>query len=69
MIKLKRPRDTNQFAKLIVDVATGARQNSVDAESVNEFARAGCLKVGKARADSLSPAMRREIARKAAAAR
>ena len=69
MARAKRPRDTNQLAKLIVDVATGERKESLAGEPVNEFARAGGLKGGKARAESLSPSRRREIARKAAEAR
>ena len=69
MGRAKRPRDTNQLAKLIVDVATGERNDAPAAEPVNEFARAGGLKGGKARAENLSPDRRREIARKAAKAR
>ena len=69
MARLKRPRDTNQLAKLIVDVATDERRESLAAEPVNEFARAGGLKGGKARAKSLSPERRSEIAQAAAKAR
>ena len=65
----KRPRDTNQLAKFIVDVATGEQEDSLEAMPVNEFARAGGLKGGKARAESLSPERRREIAAKAARVR
>ena len=67
--KARRPRDTNQLAKFIVDVATGEQEGSLEATTVNEFARAGGLKGGKGRAESLSPERRREIARKAALAR
>ena len=66
MARAKRPRDTNQLAKLIVDMATGERKELLVAEPVNEFARAGGLEGGKARAASRSPEQRREIARKAA---
>ena len=65
----KRPRDTNQLAKFIVDVATGEQKDSPEVAPVNEFARAGGLKGGKVRAERLSPERRREIARKAAQAR
>lgn len=67
---LPRPRDTNQLAKLIVDIATGDKEDEAKArEPVNEFARKGGLKGGAARAKSLSPERRSEIARKAAVAR
>ena len=66
--RAKRPRDTNQLAKLVVDVATGERQESLVDEPVNEFAQAGGLKGGKARAKSLSPERRSEIAQEAARA-
>ena len=69
MAKAKRPRDTNQLAKHIVDVATGERKKSLVTEPVNEFARAGGHKGGRTRAASLSPEQGREIARKAAQAR
>ena len=65
----KRPRDTNQLAKLIVDMATDGHKESLVVEQVNEFARAGGLKGGRARAAALTPKERSEIARKAAAAR
>ena len=69
MAKPKRPRDTNQLAKFIVDVATGEVEAEVEAPPVNEFARAGGLKGGKARAEKLSPEERSRIAQKAALAR
>lgn len=64
----KRPRDTNQLAKYIVDLTTG---DEVEPEmSVKAKAgRLGGLKGGKARADSLSPERRSEIAKKAAKTR
>lgn len=64
--KPKRPRDANQLAKFIVDMATGE-------EPVHEHdtsgQRKGGLKGGKARADKLSPEERSEIAKKAARSR
>ena len=72
----KRPRDLNQLAASIVDDATseevqrGAQQ---DSNGKNPHAaalgRLGGLKGGSARAKSLTPERRREIAQKAAAAR
>lgn len=61
----KRPRDPNQLAKFIVDIATGEAVDLVTPGKVPGRAiggRAG----GKARADKLSPEQRREIAKKAA---
>ena len=64
----KRPKDFSQAAKLVIDIATG--QASEDAmppdSSAVEFARAGGLKGGRARADALTPQRRREIAKIAA---
>jgi hypothetical protein len=67
----KRPRDPNQLAKLIVDLATGeAMEERPEAPTpAQEFARSGGLKGGKARADALTPERRKEIAKKAAAKR
>jgi hypothetical protein len=67
----KRPRDFAQLAKLIVDIATGQVQDPlVQPETAKAAAgRKGGLKGGKARALNLSPRKRREIAKKAAAAR
>lgn len=64
----KRPRDPNQLAKFIVDLATGDKtEERPEAPSpAQEFARSGGLKGGKARADALTPERRKEIARKAA---
>lgn len=72
MIKPKRPRDPNQLAKLIVDIATG--EAPPDAQSEKDPAavalgRKGGLKGGKARAEALTPAKRSAIAKKAAAKR
>lgn len=69
----KRPKDTNQKAKFIVDLATGER---VEPSGLNGHAkknpnavalgRLGGLKGGKARAEKLSKKERVEIAKKGA---
>jgi hypothetical protein len=66
----KRPRDPNQLAKSIIDIATGERPDDRD-PSPDDGARgrAGGLKGGAARANSLDPQKRREIAQRAATAR
>jgi len=68
----KRPRDPNQLAKLIVDIATGAAEDTVSEakrHSKSRRGRAGGVKGGKARANSLTPEQREDIARIAAQAR
>lgn len=70
----RRPRDPNQLAKAIVDLATGTVEDQPSAPPAKdpaaaELGRRGGLKGGKARAEALSPERRSEIARKAAAAR
>lgn len=66
----KRPRDPNQLAKMIVDIATDATPDTLSASSpMAELGRTGGLAGGTARAKKLSPERRREIAQKAAAAR
>lgn len=73
----KRPKDTNQLAKLITDIATGesTEENKQDTEQPEKnpaavaLGRLGGLKGGKARADSLTPEQRKEIAQRAAAKR
>ncbi len=71
--KVKRPKDANQLAKSIVDLATGETKEPLPQDEVKAAAaalgRLGGLKGGKARAKSLSPKKRSEIAKKAAAAR
>lgn len=63
------PKDTNQLAKLIVDIATGEEPVKGD-DGKNPAAvalgRLGGLKGGKARASKLTPEKRKEIAKKAA---
>jgi hypothetical protein len=76
--KPKRPRDVNQLAKMIADIATGETPDvSADAPDAKpaknpaavELGRLGGLKGGKARAERLTPEERSEIAKRAAAAR
>ena len=68
----QRPRDPNQLAKMIVDIATGEVEDTVSEskrhpESVR--GRAGGLKGAKVRAHRLSAGERADIARIAAEAR
>ncbi len=69
----KRPRDLNQWARHMVDLATGAAQETDPSAGKDPSAvakgRKGGLKGGKARAKSLGHVRRSEIARKAAKAR
>jgi hypothetical protein len=67
----KRPRDLNQLAKLVVDIASGEAEDTVSVAMRQRapLGRAGGLKGGRARAKALTPAKRSAIARKAAAAR
>ena len=69
----KRPRDPNQRAKLIVEIATGEVEDEnpdegKDPEAIERGKRGGKTG-GPARAASMSAERRREIARKAAEAR
>ena len=72
----KRPRDLNQWAKRMVDIATSEvedraptpEEEGKDPAAVS-LGRRGGLKGGKARADALSPEQRKDIATKAAKAR
>jgi hypothetical protein len=72
-----RPRDPNQLAKLLIDIATGQVEDKPDSRlgdsekdpAAVSLGRRGGLKGGKARAAAMSPERRAEIARKAAAAR
>lgn len=69
----KRPRDPNQLAKSIIDMATSDRPAETGAPAKSpaavELGRLGGLRGGKARAESLSAKQRSKIAKKAAAAR
>ena len=61
----KRPRDTNQLAKMIVDLTTG-EETEPEMSPKARAGQLGGLKGGKARADKLSPEERSAIAKKAA---
>lgn len=68
-----RPRDANQLAKLMVDIATGETVDLEPACTKNAAAvalgRLGGLKGGNARAASLSADERKQVAQRAARAR
>ena len=74
--KRKRPRDANQLAKAVVDIATGEiedreptpEEQGKDPAAVS-LGRRGGLKGGKARAEKMTAKQRSEIAKKAAEAR
>ena len=70
---IQRPRDANQLAKLVTDLATGAVELPKTDEGKDPAAvalgRRGGLKGGKARAEALSKKRRSEIAKDAAKAR
>lgn len=68
----KRPRDINQWAKRMVDIATGDasdREPTPEERGVDPAASALGKKGGPARAASLTAERRSEIAKKAAAKR
>jgi hypothetical protein len=67
----KRPRDPNQLAKLIVDIASGEASEAEGPAPLSpaERGRLGGNKGGNARAKKLSPEERSASARKAASAR
>jgi hypothetical protein len=67
----KRPRDVNQLAHAIGDIATGQSKDDEREKDPAAVAlgRKGGLKGGKARAAKLSPEERSEAARKAVNAR
>jgi hypothetical protein len=74
MAKPKRPRDTNQLAKFIVDLATGEQPAPELADLGKDPAavalgRKGGLKGGKMRAEKLSEKRRSDIAKAAAKVR
>lgn len=73
MIKPKRPRDPNQLARMIVDIATCEVEEPKADDGKDPAAvalgRKGGLKGGAARAAKLTPARRSAIAKKAAKAR
>jgi hypothetical protein len=67
----KRPRDPNQLAKLVLDIASGDVMDSVSESKRHPSSKgkAGGLKGGKSRAQQLTPEQRQDIARLAARAR
>jgi hypothetical protein len=68
----KRPRDPNQLAKSIIDIATGQkpdRDPTPEEQGKDPAAVAMGKKGGAARANSLTAEQRAEIAKKAAARR
>jgi len=69
----KTPRDPNQLAAFIVGLSTGEIKEEQKKETKNPAAVAlgklGGLKGGVARASSMTPERRKEIAQKAAAKR
>lgn len=73
MTKPKRPRDTNQLAHMIAQLATGELDDIKTDDGKDPAAvalgRKGGLKGGKARALKLSAAKRKAIAKRAAKAR
>jgi hypothetical protein len=68
----KRPRDPNQLAKAIIDIATGEnpdRDPTPEEQGKDPAAVAMGKKGGKARAATMTPERRAEIAKSAAATR
>jgi len=70
----KRPRDLNQLARLVVQIATGEVEEPSSVSSGKdplavELGRRGGLKGGKARSAALTSDQRRNIAQAAAKAR
>jgi len=72
--RLKRPRDPVQLGKLIGDILTGQVEDSAPIpppdpnkdQAAVALGRKGGLKGGRARAESLTSAERKKIAREAA---
>ena len=71
--KAKLPTDTNKRAKSVVEMATGGSNAETTVDGKNaaavELGRKGGLKGGPARKAALTAKRRKEIAKKAAAAR
>ena len=65
--KPKRPRDANQLAKLVAEIATGETNDSPAAKA--EGQRKGGLIGSRVRTENLTAERRSEIAKKAAQAR
>jgi len=66
--RLKRPRDSNQLAKLVGDIAVGELTDEVEDKRDQGAVLLG-KKGGKARANALTAKQRKEIATKAAKSR
>ena len=70
MKKPKRPRDTNQLAHMIAQLATGelddVKTDDGKAPAAVALGRKGGLKGGKARAKKLTAKQRADISRRAA---
>lgn len=64
-----RPRDSNQLAKMILDLETGDKAEPAPKSNAISGRAAGGAKGGPARAKALSPERRAEILQKAAKAR
>jgi hypothetical protein len=64
----KRPRDPNQLAKLMIDIASGDVEEAEKTVTEKRASKAGAVG-GPARAASLTPEQRSEIAKVAASAR
>jgi len=72
VVKCTRPRDPNQLAKLVFDIASGEVEDTISESKRHPETvkgRAGGKKGGKSRAKTLSSEQRTEIARIAAEAR
>jgi hypothetical protein len=65
MVKRKRPKDTNQRAKLLVDILTGEVEEKNPDEGKNPKSVEAGRKGGKARAKKLTAKKRKSIAKKA----
>lgn len=62
----KRPRDANQLAKLVIDIAAG---DDTVTDLNDEEDKAKAMRRGKARAAALTPEQRKVIAKVAAQTR
>lgn len=72
MANQKPPKDTNQLAKYILDVAEGNAEKitpPVKNRHAQELSKLGASKGGAARKKALTPKQRSEIAKKAAQTR
>ena len=65
----KRPADVIGAAVMVAKIATGEIEEELEPERDTETQREAGWKGGKARAESLTPEQRAEVAKKSAAAR